>query len=88
LSPAPDGSVLGLWQSGVLRFTGSEEDTVAAFSSVPWVGNFWPTGVAEADDGTVYLDQLGNGGIGPPAIVAEPPGAPAVALWVVPAKTG
>jgi hypothetical protein len=88
LSPAPDGSVLGLWQSGVLRFTGSEEDTVAAFTSVPWVGDFWPTGVAEADDGTVYLDQLGNGGIGPPAIVAEPPGGPPVALWVVPAKTG
>jgi hypothetical protein len=84
LTSSPDGVVIGLWQSSIYRFTGSADSVVANFRSVPGVGDFWPQGVAVASDGTIYLDQDGASGIGPPAIVAYLPNGTSSRLWSQP----
>jgi hypothetical protein len=81
LASAPDGSVIGLWQSAMYRFTATQQRAVTSFDTVPGVGDFWPQGVAVAPDGTIYLDQDGISGIGPPAIVAYAPSGVARTLW-------
>jgi hypothetical protein len=63
------------------RFTATQQSAVTSFDTVPGVGDFWPQGVAVAPDGTVYLDQDGVSGIGPPAIVAYGPSGVARTLW-------
>jgi serine/threonine-protein kinase len=84
LTSSPDGAVIGLWQSSMYRFTGSADSVVANFRSVPGVGDFWPQGVAVAPDGTIYVDQDGDSGIGPPAIVAYLPNGTSSRLWSQP----
>ncbi|HEY1830896.1 MAG TPA: hypothetical protein VGG38_11680 [Acidimicrobiales bacterium] len=81
LTSSPDGSVIGLWQSAIYRFTGTSESVVADFNTVPGVGDFWPQGVAVASNGTIYLDQDGISGIGPPAIVEYLPNGSSSGLW-------
>jgi sugar lactone lactonase YvrE len=81
LTDSPDGSVLGLWQSSVYRYTASDQQIVTCLTSTAGVGAFWPTGVAVAPDGTIYLDQDGTGGVGPPAIVECSPNGAVTALW-------
>jgi sugar lactone lactonase YvrE len=80
LAGSPDGSVLGLWQSAVYRFTATGEQELNALSSIPGI-NFWPTGVAIAPDGTIYVDQDGTGGVGPPAIVEDSPSGSISVAW-------
>jgi hypothetical protein len=81
LASAPDGSVIGLWQSAMYRYTPTGQTMVTSFDTVPGVGDFWPQGVAVTADGTVYLDQDGISGIGPPAIVAYSPSGVATDVW-------
>jgi hypothetical protein len=81
LTSSPDGSVIGLWQSAMYRFTGTSESVEADFNTVPGVGDFWPQGVAVASDGTIYVDQDGISGIGPPAIVEHLPNGTSSRLW-------
>jgi DNA-binding beta-propeller fold protein YncE len=82
LTAGPDGSVLGLWQSSVQRYASTTQQQEAVnFDTVKGVGDFWPQGVAVAADGTVYFDQDGISGIGPPAIVAQSPSGVVTALW-------
>jgi sugar lactone lactonase YvrE len=85
LSSGPGGSVLALWQSSLERFTATGPPQVTTFDTVAGVGDFWPQGVAAAPDGTIYLDQDGISGIGPPAIIEEAPGGRPAALWTHPA---
>jgi streptogramin lyase len=81
LASSPDGTVIGLWQSDMYRFTPTSQEVITDFDTVPGVGDFWPQGVAVASDGTIYLDQDGVGGIGPPSIVAYSPTGKVSALW-------
>jgi DNA-binding beta-propeller fold protein YncE len=81
LTAGPDGSVLGLWQASVQRYTPTQQQEMKGFGTVKGVGDFWPQGVAVAPDGTVYYDQDGISGIGPPAIVAQTPSGVVTSLW-------
>jgi hypothetical protein len=81
LTRGPADSVLGLWVSQLVRLTRTKRSTLHAFDLVRHVGPFWPTGVALGRDGTIYLDQHGYGGVGPPAIVALSPKGKVTVLW-------
>jgi hypothetical protein len=69
LAAAPNGKVYGLWQSTVVEFTASAELTVKSFTRLEAGFAFWPTGIAVASDGSLYLDQSAGGGVGPPALI-------------------
>jgi hypothetical protein len=84
LSPGPGGSVLALWQSSLQSYAATGPAQVTNFDTVPGVGDFWPQGVAAAPDGTIYLDQDGISGIGPPAIIKDAPGGRLTELWTHP----
>jgi len=82
VTTGPDGSVIGLYQSAVLQFTATQDLSLKDFlPAIPGVGDFWPQGVVVAPDGTMYLDQDGISGIGPPAIVAYSPSGVTTRLW-------
>jgi hypothetical protein len=89
ISAGPGGSVIGLWQSSVQQFTTSQDLGVKDFlDPVPGVGDFWPQGVVVAPNGTMYFDQDGTGGIGPPAIIAYSPDGTTTRLWSAPKSPG
>jgi hypothetical protein len=81
LTAGPDGSVLGLWQSSVQRYTSTQQQEVLNFDTVKGVGDFWPQRVSAASDGAISFDQDGIAGIGPPAIVEQAPSGVVTALW-------
>jgi len=81
LASSPDGSVIGPWQSAVYRYTAIQQQLIKSFGTIGGIGAFWPQGVAVAPDGTVYLDQGGVSGIGPPAIVMYSPSGEVMVLW-------
>jgi hypothetical protein len=54
----------------------------------PGVGDFWPQGVVVAPDGTMYFDQDGISGIGPPAMVAYSPSGAITRLWSAASSRG
>ena len=89
ISPGPGGSVIGLYQSVVQQYTANQDLVIKDFLAViPGVGDFWPQGVVVAPNGTMYFDQDGISGIGPPAIVAYSPSGAITRLWNAPSSPG
>ncbi|MGO9911474.1 MAG: sigma factor [Acidimicrobiales bacterium] len=78
------GSVgaFGLWQGRVVRLSFPGTSIYKSFTRPAGVGPFWPTGIAVAANGTIYLDQKGNGGVGPPAIISLSRTGHVGVLWV------
>jgi hypothetical protein len=81
ITPGPDGNVVTVWQSQMLRVSQAGEEAIMDFDTVPAVGPFWPQGVAVATDGSIYADQDGVSGIGPPAIIQVSPDGGIQILW-------
>ena len=89
VTPGPGGSVIGLYQSSVQQYSATQELVIKDFLAVtPGVGDFWPQGVVVAPNGTMYLDQDGISGIGPPAIVAYSPSGAITRLWSAASSPG
>jgi len=82
LSPGPGDSVLGVYQSELIRFTRTDRSIVHSFYMIRRTVPFWPTGVAVGREDTIYLDQEGGAGVGPPAIVALSSKATVTVLWL------
>jgi hypothetical protein len=89
ITSGPDGSVIGLYQSSVQQYTATQDLVITDFlAAIPGIGDFWPQGVAVAPNGTLYFDQDGISGIGPPAIVAYSPSGAITKLWSAPSSPG
>jgi streptogramin lyase len=88
IAAAPDGSVITVWQSTMLRVTPTQEQTIENFNELPHVDHFWPQGVVVSSDGSIYTDQDGASGIGPPAIVRLTPDKDVRVLWTSNAGRG
>jgi hypothetical protein len=84
LTPSPSGGVLVVDGEGVFAY-GSAKGPVDFHSyRLPDGSFFWPQGVAATSDGTLYVDQDGVSGIGPPAIVECSMTAGDKVLWSEP----
>jgi hypothetical protein len=83
LVAAPDGGVFAVDGASVLRYNQSGETSVTDFLSwrLPGGTDFWPQGIAVGSDGSLYLDQDGVSGIGPPVIVQYQPDGKSTVLW-------
>jgi len=88
ITPAPDDSVVTVWQAAMLRVTATAESTIMAFFKVPAVGPFWPQDVAVTPTGSIYADQDGVSGIGPPAIIELAPSGTLQVLWTAAGQSG
>ena len=81
---ASHGVVYGLSQDKIIRVAGTTVRTFKTFDRIAGVGPFWPTGIAVAADGTIYLDQQGGGGVGPPAIISLSRAGHVTVIWAHP----
>ncbi len=80
LAAAPDGSVIGLWQSSVYRIT-TQFHLLVSFTRVAGLGDFWPQGLAITRNGLIYLDQDAGSGIGPSSIIVYSPTGTVRVIW-------
>ena len=83
LATAPDGGVFAVDGAAVLHFDQAGQQQVTDFISHPLPGgtHFYPQGIAVGSDGSLYLDQDGISGIGPPVIVKYSPDGTSSVLW-------
>lgn len=84
LATAPDGGVLAVDGAAVERYGQAGEEPVTDFISHPLPGgvHFWPQGIAVGPDGSLFLDQDGVGGIGPPVIVKYSSDGTTNVVWI------
>ncbi len=83
LAGVPGGGVLAVDGATVAQFGAAGQQTIVDYLSyrLPDGRPFWPQGIAEGADGTLYLAQDGVSGIGPPAIVTRSPRGTTSVLW-------
>ncbi|MGO9856140.1 MAG: hypothetical protein ACLPYY_13990 [Acidimicrobiales bacterium] len=83
LAGVPSGGVLAVDGASVAQFGAAGQQTIVDYLSyrLPDGRPFWPQGIAEGGDGTLYLAQDGVSGIGPPAVVARSPSGTTSVLW-------
>ena len=90
LVTAPDGSVLGLNWSSVVRLSPQGTQIVYSFPQSSHqtflaISGFFPDGIAVGPDGTIYVDTYsGNGYAEKSAIVAIAPSGQPTLLWSAP----
>lgn len=82
LAPGPHDSVLGVYQSDLVSFTRTDRSVVHVFRFVSKTIPFWPTGVAVGGESTIYVDQEGDAGVGPPTIIALSSKGKVTVLWL------
>lgn len=77
------GGVMAVNGASIIHFDSSGHQLVANFLSfrLPNGKLFWPQGIAQGRDGSLYLDQGGTAGIGPPAIVKRTAVGTMEVLW-------
>lgn len=84
---APDGSVLALNESAVVRLSPQGAQTVYSFpqsahQTFLGIPGFFPNGIAVGPDGTIYVDTFsGNGYAEESAVAAIAPGGQPTLLW-------
>ena len=83
LAGVPSGGLLAVDGATVVRYSTAGEQVVVDYLSqrLPDGKPFWPQGIAEGSNGTLYLAQDGVSGIGPPAIVERSPSGATSVLW-------
>jgi streptogramin lyase len=83
MAEAPGGGMLALYGASIASYGSAAPRADSDFLSYRLPGNayFWPQGIAVAADGTVYLSQDGQAGIGPPAIVEQSSSGRVSVLW-------
>lgn len=89
LVSTPDGSVLAMSNTSIVRLTPHGEQTVMAFPAGPTppdtylgVENIAPAGIAVAPNGTIYFDTNPNDGYSNAAVIAAiSPDGKGVRLW-------
>ena len=83
LATAPGGGVFAVDGASIVRYGQTGQQPVTDFLSyrLPGGTDFWPQGIAVGPDGSLYLDQDGVSGIGPPAIVKYSPEGVSSVLW-------
>lgn len=89
LVSTPDGAVLAISDTSIVRLTPQGEQTVIAFPAGPsppdtylGVKNVAPVGIAVARDGTIYLDTNPDDGYSNAAVIAATtPGGAGTLLW-------
>jgi hypothetical protein len=83
LVESPGGDVLAIDGFGVVQYGPSGQHLVANFLShpLPDKEDFEPQGIAVGSDGSLYLSQDGDAGIGPPAIVERRANGTIALLW-------
>ena len=90
LVTAPDGGVIAVDGASLVHYGPAGEQTVTDFLSyrLPGGSPFWPQGIAVGPDGSLYLDQDGISGIGPPTIVKYSSDGTSSVLWQHPDGSG
>jgi hypothetical protein len=83
ITDVPGGGMLALEGASVASYGSAAPRPDNDFLSYRLPGNadFWPQGIAVSADGTVYLSQDGQAGIGPPAIVEQSSSGNVSVLW-------
>lgn len=81
IAPGHGDTVLGVWQDALVMFTPARRSILRGFCGISGVGPFWLTGVAAGASDTIYMDQEGDAGVGPPSIVAMSPKGTFRVLW-------
>jgi hypothetical protein len=83
LAMAPDGGVFAVDGDSIIHYSQAGRRTVTDYLAyrLPGGSFFWPQGIAVGPGGSLYLDQDGVSGIGPPAIVKYWPVGTNSVLW-------
>ena len=87
LVTAPDGTVLGMETTRLVRVSSSGIRTIVDFQrrTVGGIRNFLPNGIADANNGDVYLDtDNGNGWVDRTALIVVHPNGGIRVLWEAP----
>lgn len=79
----PAGGVLAVNGAAIVHLGSTPTAPVANFLAyqLPGGGHFWPQGIAVGPSGTLFVDQDGVAGIGPPVIAERSPTGVLSVLW-------
>jgi hypothetical protein len=83
MAVVPGGGMLALYGASITSYGSTTPRPDNDFLSYRLPGNadFWPQGIAVSTNGTLYLSQDGQAGIGPPAIVEQSSSGKVSVLW-------
>jgi hypothetical protein len=83
MAVAPGGGVVALDGASVAEYGSAQRPTNDfLYYRLPGGTDFWPQGIAASADGSLYLSQDGQAGIGPPAIVKQSSSGSVSVLWI------